>query len=162
MEQRHPFKEIRVANRLGQEQVANQCRLTQQVVLRTEQGLYGMPSPSLLRFLASLEYSKSVDELRNDYKAWQTQHRLYSKVKIEQALLRQRAVAPKVKFTLPQLKNILGCSSSIGFCKLMCVHPSQVNRYTKRGGSLFFLEEALRDVISEDLVQWVISHLTPA
>lgn len=162
MEKRHPFKEIRESNNLSQNQVAYACGLTQQVVLRTEQGLYGLPSVKLLNFLATLENSRAVAELIEIYKAWQTEHRKYNQIKVEFPLQKFRAENPHEKITLPQLKKILGCTSSVGFCKLICVHPSQVDRYTRFGGSLRFLEEALNDILSEDLIQWLMSHLKPS
>jgi transcriptional regulator with XRE-family HTH domain len=162
MERLHPFKQIRETNNLSQNQVAYTCGLTQQVVLRTEQGLYGLPSVKLLNYLASLEESHPVAELTKLYKEWQTEHRKYNRIKVEFPLQNYRVENPNEKITLPQLKKILHCTSSIGLCKLICVHPSQIDRYTRYGGSLRFLEEALSDILSEDLAKWVVTHLRPS
>lgn len=163
VEEKHPFKTIRHSNKLSQAQVANESGLTPQVVLRSEQGLYGMPTPKLTAFLSKLDFSAPVAELEKQYRTWQTMHRLYGQSKIEPAIMRHRAEYPNRIITMPQFRqSVLGISSVVGMCKLLCIHPSQVDRYTRRGGSIYFLEEALRDVCSEDLVQWVKQHLRPS
>lgn len=160
MEEVHPFKKIRWANGLTQNQLAEIADVTNQVVLRSEQGLYNIPSPKLTYAISKLELEAlPVAELNSIYRSWQKIHRLYHRVKVQSPVDKWKLSG--LIITMPEFRRVMGQPSVLGLCKLLCVHPSQIDRYTKRGGSLFFLQEALRDVLNEEDVQWVTKHLRP-
>lgn len=142
----NPLRRIRKAAGLTQAQVAIGAGITPQVVLKAEQGLFGLVPPRLIGVLAEAGQVEET-ELEADYAAWQAAKRLANRELILN-VMRDRPVAR----SYADLRMTIGGSTN-NFCKLLCLHPAQWTRLERDGGDSEFFIRALKDAELEWLVQ---------
>ena len=123
----NPISKIRKELRLTQKELAQRANITEQVVLKAEQGLYPTLPPSLLRttdYLAGLPQNS----IENRYEAWIDEELL--KVKLPSAS--HHMVTDRINFvnwrsTVCGMNQVPDSVNS--FCKLMKIHPYVIQKY---------------------------------
>jgi transcriptional regulator with XRE-family HTH domain len=111
----NPLKRFRLQEALTQEALGDLIRVSKQVVLKTEQGLYHTPTPKLS---AWVERTFSVD-LTKPYAQWQTTQR---------QKLGEREWHPAENFSVWLIKNFPG-QSNMAICKQFCIHPATLRSF---------------------------------
>jgi transcriptional regulator with XRE-family HTH domain len=154
----HPFKQIRASKGLSQRAVAEFCDVTPQVVLKTEQGLYGTPPAGVIRVLSEA-WGTPESDLCRAYYSWQTLHRLESRERIAGVVSDLRRAGVR-SISHKTWRRMLGCESVMAYCKLLCLHGFIVTRFESKGGSKDFLKVALDDILREEEVTWILSRIT--
>lgn len=116
----NPVKNARRYLNLTQVELANECGVSRQTVLRTEQGVYTSLPPSLGTRLV-----KDVPGIYNAYHSWQTSKRKSSYGKlIEPYLFDSLGDHPFHKWRIDS-----GLTSRMGVCKDFCLHPAVVTKF---------------------------------
>jgi hypothetical protein len=135
----NPLKKLRLDLSTTQIGMAIDCGVSGAFIMKNEQGLYYHPATSLVRILCQ-RHGIREDFVVEEYVNWQKLHRFSagSNAPVAEALNRS------VK-NWAELRNRVNRSLQ-GFCRDLCVHPSQMAIFEKRPGALpFWLEEALLD-----------------
>ncbi len=128
METPNPITLIRKERRYTQKDIALKARITEQVVLKAEQGLYPTLPPSLLRTLACIADMKEA-ELERTYEAWIDS----TLAAIKLPSVGNHMVTDRVLFNdwMNTVCALNGVNSNINsFCKLMKIHPYVIQKYS--------------------------------
>lgn len=126
----HPWTGHRRSTGLSQRALAGLCGVSEQVVLRLEQGLFTKPSPSVMNILSDL-CDLSPRLLRLEYVNYQHDTRQMFRTKFPSYSahrLNPPAVADPSLHPLRDYYTSNGISR-IGICKGWCVHPAPLTKY---------------------------------
>lgn len=135
----NPIKQARLANSLTQRQLASLCNVTRDAVLKTEKGLYGSVPPRILAPVAAL-LGCSENSLEKAYREFQRETRY------ENRGVLLRVIANGAEFKGERYVDFRRRVGPVaGFCKLLCINPSQWDRLENKGGADSFFRTALRD-----------------
>lgn len=116
----NPVKNARRFLGLTQVELANECGVSRQTVLRTEQGVYTSLPPSLGEWL-----TRDVPGIYNAYHAWQRAKRKHSYGKlIEPYSFDSISDNPFHRWRVDS-----GLNSRMGVCKDFCLHPAVVTKF---------------------------------
>lgn len=123
----NPISQIRKELRLTQKELAIRAGITEQVVLKAEQGLYPTLPPSLLRTVAYLT-GLSQTRVETNYEEWIKSE--LSHVKLPSAS--HHMVTDRINFvnwrsTVCGMNQVPDSVNS--FCKLMKIHPYVIQKY---------------------------------
>jgi DNA-binding XRE family transcriptional regulator len=121
------IQSIRKDLRLTQKELADRSNITEQVVLKAEQGLYPTMPPSLLRQLAYLT-GNSSERIEEEYEAWIREE--LTKVKLPSTS--NSMVTDRINFInwRSAVCGMNGVSDNVNsFCKLMKIHPYVIQKY---------------------------------
>lgn len=125
----NPLKALRLQAGWTQIDLADMAGITRHAVLRTEQGVYALPPPSILSVFTSRLPHLNTLALEESYRIWQTKARRRAGLLFPDAPL----VSPDA--TGRQFLNwrtfSLGITSRMELCRLLCVHPAVVEKYEK-------------------------------
>ena len=114
--------------RLTQAELADRAHITEQVVLKAEQGVYPTLPPSLLRMLSYLS-GASEDKIEKDYENW-----ILSELKkVKLPSVGNQMVTNYILFNewRSTVCGINGVPDNINsFCKLMKIHPYVIQKYS--------------------------------
>lgn len=133
--------------RLTQKQLAIGAGITPQVVLKAEQGLYGMIPPKLLSSVAEVS-GLPEEAIELSYRNWQCEARYEQGRDLKNSLI----IADNMGYREFQES----CSESVlAFCRMLCIHPAQWGRLSKSGGDSEFFRTAMREA---DL-EWCLAYL---
>lgn len=116
----NPITNYRQLNQLTQEQLANLCHVTPQVVLLAEAGIWTTLPPKL----------RHVTHVTpKDYHAYQVAKRKANRVQLENAAL---AFNPPVAGVHPHVNfRLLISGSLMGYCKVLAINPTIVRNYER-------------------------------
>lgn len=116
----NPVKNARRFLGLTQLELANECGVSRQTVLRTEQGVYTSLPPSLGDWL-----TRDVPGIYSAYTSWQTAKRKHSYGRlIEPYSFDTANDNPFHRWRLDS-----GLTSRMGVCKDFCLHPAVVTKF---------------------------------
>lgn len=149
----NPLRRIRRSHNLTQKEVAIGAGITPQVVLKAEQGLYGMVPPRLISVLSEISEIGEKD-LEERYKKWQAEKRLESRAEVLSKLC-----IPTGGISYGEFRRTVAGSTN-AFCRLLCLHPAQWTRLEKHGGEDSFFVEALKEAELEWLTRSITSSGT--
>lgn len=126
----HPLAKFREVNHLSQDDVANLCGITRQIVLFTEQGIYPEIPPSILNGVKS-EYGM-LETL-----SWPNLHSAWIKEELDKVDIRPwigpfdsegHSAFPEDVNSFVAWRNLVSDSVS-GFGKLMKIQPVTIRKY---------------------------------
>jgi hypothetical protein len=123
----NPIAMLRKVYRLTQRDIALKARITEQVVLKAEQGLYPTLPPSLLRVMAHIA-DESERDFEKQYEEW-IQDELFM---VKLPSVGNHMVTDRVLFGewMNTVCALNGVNSNINsFCKLMKIHPYVIQKY---------------------------------
>ncbi len=144
----NPIKLSRLQEGVTQAQLANLAGITPQVVLKAEQGLYGLLPPSLLPPVARYLFCSEA-EVQALYRNFQAETRLNNR-----GLILENLAGIGTSLTFKEFREIVG-GSVAGFCRVLCLHPAQWQRLEERGGDVSFFRDALRD----GSLEWLLTYV---
>lgn len=128
----HPVKKYRTEANLSQKELASMAGITEQVILKAEQGLYPTLPPSVLRALRELT-GLSFTELEDEYEAWNNEE--LKKVILpvlsvgnEETRLRDPMLFKSWMHLVCDLNDVPTNVNS--FCKLLKIHPYVIQKWT--------------------------------
>jgi DNA-binding XRE family transcriptional regulator len=124
----NPITSIRKEYRLTQKELSIRAGITEQVVLKAEQGLYPTMPPSLLRYLSYISETPS-NVVEGKYESW---------IKIELAAVKLPSVGSHMvtDYVLfnewrSAVCNLNHVNDNINsFCKLLKIHPYVIQKYS--------------------------------
>lgn len=130
----NPIKKIRTELHMTQREAADVCEVTEQVVLKTEQGLYPTVPPSVLFAFASLS-NLSVGLIEASYEDWINQELRKVKVPTNTFMTDFWNSAT----TFPEWRGLVCALNDVpnsvnAFCKLFKMNPYVIQKY--EGGKL--------------------------
>jgi transcriptional regulator with XRE-family HTH domain len=142
----HPYAVLRKELNVSQTHLARVAGIGPQVIMRTEQGLFATPSPKLVQGLIS-EASQVGQELNSTvlqqaHQDWITRERVRNGV-----LLQWGVDNWNNSFYDKLFREYFGGygQSVVGFCKLVCVQLSIVQRWNFKGAMPPILYDAFRE-----------------
>jgi transcriptional regulator with XRE-family HTH domain len=124
----NPVSRIRKDLSLTQVDLARRARITEQVILKAEQGVYPTLPPSLLRMLGYLTGTPE-SQIEAEYEAWIDEQ--LKEVKLPSC--GKQMVTDFVLFNewRSTVCNLNGVPDNINsFCKLMKIHPYVIQKYS--------------------------------
>jgi DNA-binding XRE family transcriptional regulator len=145
----NPLKEFRLILGLTQQELANLAHVTRHAVLRTEQGVYALPSLTIMSSLLTtaqrlghfpLQYSHTGTAV-GDSRTMEAVYTTWVTAKRRRAGLAISGMEPPVPLVSPAISadgflswrvNHLRIASRMEFCRLLCVHPAVVEKFEKR------------------------------
>lgn len=147
---KHPFKRVRESLSLTQSQLAREAQITEQTVLKTEQGLYTFPPVGIIRVLSELSRESEID-LYTWYNEFQKIRRSETRPVLESAISRFATLKEGIGGTHEEFRQLVTGESQQQYCRFLCIHPAQLSRYERIGGELpNFLLNAYQDVRMEE------------
>jgi transcriptional regulator with XRE-family HTH domain len=122
----NPLKELRIAYHLSQREAASICGITEQVILKTEQGLYPTMPPSVL-YAFSAYVQVTPESLESEYEYWINAELL--KVKLPVGLPTPRTPAEFLQWRghVCLLNKVPDTLNS--FCKLFKINPYVMQKF---------------------------------
>jgi DNA-binding XRE family transcriptional regulator len=134
----HPYSILRKEYKLSQTDIARVAGISPQTVMRTEQGLYATPSAKLVSALMEACPGTDENSLISDHLNWVTRIRVKN-----YGHIREGVELYNVGGTLPFYKYF--SASVAGFCKLLCVQLSIVQRWNFEGAMPPIVYDAMRE-----------------
>lgn len=172
----NPIKSLRESHGFSQHDLARLSDVSQQYILRLEQGLFtnvpndvaeilvnpGPPTTSV--WLPPVATQEAIEELSIDYRKWQSKHRQSNLHLLRDALLylTTRPQDPTLINQFPRFR-LYTSESQIGFCKLFCLHPQVVKTFEKKAQRKLsdYLHAALLDAgLTESEIKLLEENLT--
>lgn len=136
----HPIKKYRTEANLSQKELAAMAGITEQVILKAEQGLYPTLPPSVLRAMRELT-GKSFTEIEDEYEAWNLEELTHVVLPVSSASHTSVGIPPSEERQLrdPMLfKHWMHLVCDLNdvptnvnaFCKLLKIHPYVIQKWT--------------------------------
>lgn len=126
----NPIKEIRIDNQLTQQSFSEACKVSRDVLVRTEAATYVLIPPKILG-VAALLSPLSEAEISAAYLLFQRNKRYTNRPVLKGA-------------TYKEFREVNG-GSVAGFCKSLCLDLSMWTRLENKGGDAGFFLEVLND-----------------
>ena len=140
----HPYARIRKDLRLSQTQLARVADISPQVIMRTEQGMYATPSSKLVSALIGAASDQgqelNMSVLQRLHDDWITRERVRNGV-----ILNKGCQNWLDGLYLKPFYKAFGVASVAGFCKLLCVQLSIVQRWGFSGEMPPLIFDAFRE-----------------
>lgn len=134
----NPLKAERLKRNLTQAQLANLSGISQNAIVKSEQGLYKHPSDNVisaffnydLRHNHGCNYSQFKEKLSVAYQIWRVQKLITARPHLASgryygSLVRPVGLHPMADWRI----NYLGLTSQMQLCKLLVIHPSILSQY---------------------------------
>lgn len=127
---------------------AEYADVSEQVVLRTEQGTYSDVPPSISQAISKL-HNMTFDEIKNEYANYKVARRKWSQKESPLVLELLNDLKSTVSFQHPFIYWRVACGydTRMGFCIAFCVHNATLTRFEK--GRSEYVPEVLYDVFCD-------------